>query len=156
MKLRHPKWSGLVAGIITVALSLSPVMAQTTANQSSNSFAPQHNEVAETTKDTGNPIVDSIVLPELPLAKTAMPFPRVSRNSTPSAASAFPTPPKPSSDDAPGQSKWIITATIVGAAAVTAIILLLRGFGGGGDDKPHPPTGTIIGAGTPSVSAPTH
>jgi hypothetical protein len=50
-------------------------------------------------------------------------------------------------DDAPGQSKWIITAALIGAAAVTGIILLLRAWGGGDD------SGTVIGAGQPSVNS---
>jgi len=152
MKLRHAKWSSLVSWIITAALSISPVMAQTVADQGSNSVAPQHNEAAVSIKDMINPIVDSLVLPELPLARTATAFPAVSRSSTlPAALPAFPKP----STEAPGQSKWIITAVIVGAAVVTAIILLLHGWGGG-SDKPQPPNGTIIAAGPPSVSAPSH
>jgi hypothetical protein len=153
MKLRHAKWSFLVSWIITVALTLSPVMAQTVTDQGPSSVTPQPNDAAETTKDIGTPVGDSFVLPELPLDKTATAFPTVSRNSTlPGALPAFPTP---SSNEAPGQSKWIVTAVIVGAAVITAIILLLHGWGGG-DDKPHPPNGTIIAAGPPSVSAPTH
>ena len=145
MKLRNPKLYAVMAWIVTLALSLSPVMAQNAQEQ------------VQISKDKLNPIVDTSVLPELPLGTTAAAFPAVSRDSTLPSASA-PSPTKPSSTDVSpgGKSKWIILAAIIITAAVVGTILLLHG-GGGGDDKPHPPStpGTIITAGPPSVSAPT-
>jgi hypothetical protein len=149
MKSPRPKLYAVIAWIVTLALSLSPVMAQNAQEQ------------VEVSKDNSNPIVDTSVLPELPLATTATAFPAVARDSTlPSAAAPIPTnPTNPSSTDVSpgGKTKWIILATIIITAAVVGTILLLRGFGGG-DDKPHPPSppGTIITAGPPSVSAPSH
>src|SRR5262249_27872358 len=104
-----------------------------------------------------NPIVDTSVLPELPLSTTPAAFPAVSRDSTLPSASA-PSPTKPSSTDVSpgGKSKWLILAAIIITTALVGTILVLHG--GGGDDKSHPPStpGTIITAGPPSVSAPTH
>jgi hypothetical protein len=144
MRVRHTKLSAVMSWTITIALSLAPVMAQTTAE-----------ETAGSEKDSTNPIVDTSVLPELPLAATALTFPDVSRNSVPTAA---PNPTKPGPDLEPGgKSKWTILAAIIIAGATVGTILLLRGWGGG-NDKPKPPTtqGTIITAGTPSVSVPGH
>jgi len=153
MKLRHSKLSSAMSWTITIALSLAPVMAQTAADSGSAGTAPQAEEAAGSANDSTNPIVDTSVLPELPLAATALTFPNVSRNSVPTAA---PNPTKPGPDLEPGgSSKWTILAAIIIAGAIVGTILLLRGWGGG-NDKPKPPTtqGTIITAGTPSVSVP--
>ena len=142
MNLRRSICFPVMAWTVTIALSLSPVMAQ--SGQDTDGPA----------KETSNPIVDTSVLPELPLATTAMAFPAVARNST--LPAAVPEPPKPSADvEAPGQSKWVILAAIITAAAITGVILLLRGWGGG---KSHPPSpsGTVITAGTPVVTPPSH
>src|SRR5690349_21102341 len=124
MKLRSPKLYVVMAWIVTLALSLSPVMAQNAQEQ------------VETSKDKLNPIADTSVMQELPLATTATAFPAVSRDSTLPSASA-PNPTKPSSTDVSpgGKSKWLILAAIIVTAAVVGTILLLHG--GGGDDKPH-------------------
>jgi hypothetical protein len=153
MRLRHPKLSAVLSWTITIALSLAPVMAQTAVDPASAGTAPQAEERAGSAEDSTNPVVDTSVLPELPLAATAPAFPNVSRNSIPTAA---PTPTKPGSGVEPGgSSKWTILAALIIAGAVVGTILLLRGLGGG-NDKPKPPTpqGTIITAGTPSVSVP--
>ena len=153
MKSRRPSLYSVVAWIITLALSLSPVMAQNAQ------------QTAETAQDTGSPTVDTSVLPELPLtATTAAAFPAAARNSTlPAAPTAAPDSvpsPKPNPNanpDAPGQSKWVILAAIIITGAVVATILLIHG---GGDDHSHPhppaPTGTIITAGTPAITTPIH
>jgi hypothetical protein len=130
-------------------------MAQTAADAGSAGIAPHVEETAASAKDSTDPIVDTTVLPELPLAATAPTFPTVSRNSIPAAA---PNPTKPGPDVEPGgKTKWTILAALVIAGAIVGTILLLRGLGGG-DDKPKPPAtqGTIITAGTPSVSVPGH
>lgn len=155
MRLRHPILSAVLSCTITIALSLEPVMAQTVSDPGSAATAPQAEETAGSVNDSANPIVDMSVLPELPLAATAPTFPDVSRNSIPTAA---PTPTKPGSGAEPGgSSKWTILAALIIAGAIVGTILLLRGLGGG-NDKPKPPApqGTIITAGTPSVSVPGH
>jgi hypothetical protein len=143
---------------ITIALSLAPVMAQNATDTISAGTAQSAVEAAGAAKDSPNPIVDTSVLPELPLASTAPVFPNVSRNSTPTAA-PNPTQPRPGIEPG-GRSKWTILAALIIAGAVVGTILLLRGLGGGNDkpspSKPPSPTGTIITAGTPSVSVPGH
>jgi hypothetical protein len=165
MRLRHPNLSAVMSWTITLALTLSPVMAQSTQDAASISIAPQNDEPAAIAKDQQTPGVDNSVLPELPKAKTVTAFPAVARNSTIPMPSLFPPAPgkpgmpgtQPSSgNNAPGQSKWVILAALVITGAVVGTILLLRGIGGG-DDPSHPnPTGTIIVAGTPAVSTPNH
>lgn len=151
MRLRHPILCSVMSSIITIALSLSPVMAQSTVDAGSAVTATQADDIAWTAKESRNPIVDTSVLPELPLAATAATFPGVARNSTPAAA---PNPTKPGPDVEPGgQSKWVILAAIIITGAVVGTILLLRGWGGGDKSKP---SGTIITAGTPSVAVPSH
>jgi hypothetical protein len=130
-------------------------MAQTAADPGSAATTPHAEETAGSAKDSANPIVDTSVLPELPLAATAPAFPNVSRNSIPKAA---PNPTKPGPDVEPGgKSKWTILAALIIAGAIVGTILLLHDWGGG-NDKPKPPApqGTIITAGTPSVSVPGH
>jgi hypothetical protein len=160
MRLRHPRLSSVMSWIITIALTLAPVMGQSTADTNSARVEPHKEEPAELAKDSQNPIVDISVLPELPLAATAPEFPDVSRNSTPAAAPIPAPQTKPGGNVEPGgKSKWTILAALIIAGAVVGVILLLRGFGGG-DDKSKPatptPTGTIITAGTPSVNVPGH
>ena len=153
MRLRHPILCSVMSSIITIALSLSPVMAQSTQDAGSAITATQVDETARTVKESRIPIVDTAVLPELPLATTATTFPNVTRNSTPAAA---PNPTKPGADVEPGgQSKWVILAAIIITGAVVGTILLLRGWGGGDKSKPAP-TGTIITPGTPSIAVPSH
>lgn len=154
MKLRHPRLCSVMSWTIAIALSLSPVMAQNTADPGSSAAVQQSENSPAVAKESANPTVDISVLPELPLASTATAFPDVTRNSTPAAA-PLPTQPAPSSD-APGQSKWVILAALIIAGAVVGTILLIRGLGGGGDKKPPAQTGTIITAGPPSVSVPSH
>jgi hypothetical protein len=164
MKLRHPNLTAVMSWTITLALTLSPVMAQSTQDAASVSIAPQNEEPTGIAKDQQTPIVDNSVLPELPKAKTVTAFPTVARNSTLPLPTAFPAAPgkpgtQPSSGhDAPGQSKWVILAALVITGAVVGVILLLRGLGGGGDDShsPNNPLGTVIAAGTPAVSTPNH
>lgn len=154
MRLRHPILCSVMSSIITIALSLSPVMAQSTPEAGSAVTPAQVDDTATTVKESRNPIMDTSVLQELPLGATASTFPDVTRNSTPAAA---PIPTKPGSDVEPGgQSKWVILAAIIITGAVVGTILLLRGFGGGDKSKPPSPTGTIITAGTPSVAVPSH
>jgi hypothetical protein len=158
MRLRRSKLSAAMSWTITIALSLAPVMAQNTTDTHSSGTTQSAAEAAGPAKDSTNPIVDTSVLPELPLAATAPVFPGMSRNSTPTAA---PLPTKPGTDIEPGgRSKWTILAALIIAGAVVGTILLLRGLGGGNDkpspSKPPSPTGTIITAGTPSVSVPGH
>src|SRR5262249_31406332 len=163
MKRRHPNLSAVMAWTITLALTLSPVMAQSTQDAASVSVAPQNEEPAGIAKDQQTPIVDNSVLPELPKAKTVTAFPTVARNSTLPIPTLVPPAPgnpgtQPSSgNNAPGQSKWVVLAALVITGAVVGIILLLRGLGGGGDDS-HSPSqvGTVIAAGTPAVSTPNH
>ena len=158
MRLRNPQLAAVMSWTITIALSLAPVMAQTAADPGSAGIAPHDEETAASAKDSTDPIVDTTVLPELPLAATAPAFPNVSRNSIPTTA---PNTPKPGPDVEPGgKSKWTILAALVIAGAIVGTILLLRGWGGG-NDKPKPPAppatqGTIITAGTPSISVPGH
>ena len=150
MKLRRPRLYSVMTWIIAIALSLAPVMAQTTPDTGFTAPATQADGTTTASADNQKPVVDTSVLPELPLATTANTFPNVSRNSTPAAA---PNPTKPSQDVEPGgKSKWPITVIIITAATVAGIILLLRWWSGG-DNKP---TGTVITAGTPSVAVPTH
>lgn len=147
MKLRHPKLCAVMSWTITIALSLSPLMAQGTLDSGSSAAVQPAENPSDVAKESSNPIVDIPVLPELPLATTATVFPGVTRSSTPAAA---PLPARPTREnDAPGQSKWVILAAIIIGAAVVGTILLLRG-----NDKK--PTQTIIAAGTPSVSVPSH
>jgi hypothetical protein len=160
MKLRHPNLSAVVSWTITLALTLSPVMAQSTQDAASVSIGQQKEAPAAIAKDQQAPAVDNTVLPELPKAKTVTAFPAVARSSTLPIPSLFPPAPgkpdtQPSSgNNAPGQSKWIILAALVITGAVVGTILLLRGIGGG-DDSSHPsPTGTVIVAGPPAVSTP--
>ena len=157
MRLRHPRLSAVLSWTVTIALSVAPMMAQTAADSGSAGTAAQAEETAGSAKDSTDPIVDTTVLPELPLAATAPTFPNVSRNSIPTTA---PNPSKPGPDVEPGgKSKWTILAAIVIAGAIVGTILLLRGLGGGNDKpNPNPPAtqGTIITAGTPSVSVPGH
>jgi hypothetical protein len=163
MRLRHPTLSAVMSWTITLALTLSPVMAQSTQDAASVSVAPQKEEPAGIAKDQQTPVVDNSVLPELPKAKTVSAFPAVARNSTLPAPTLFPPAPgkpgtlPPSGNNAPGQSKWVILAALVITGAVVGTILLLRGIGGG-DDSSHPPkpVGTVIAAGTPAVSTPNH
>jgi hypothetical protein len=138
-------------------------MAQSTQDAASVSIGQQKEEPAAIAKDQPTPAVDNSVLPELPKAKTVTAFPAVARSSTLPIPSLFPPAPgkpgtQPSSgNNAPGQSKWVILAALIVTGAVVGTILLLRGIGGGGDDSSHPnPTGTVIVAGTPAVSTPTH
>jgi len=164
MKLRHPNLTAVMSWTITLALTLSPVMAQSTQDAASVSVAPQTEEPTGIAKDQQTPIVDNSVLPELPKAKTVTAFPTVARNSTLPLPTVFPPAPgkpgtQPSSGhDAPGQSKWVVLAALVITGAVVGVILLLRGLGGGGDDShsPNNPLGTVIAAGTPAVSTPNH
>ena len=163
MRLRHPNLSAVVSWTITLALTLSPVMAQSTQDAASGSIAPQKEEPAGVARDQQTSGVDNSVLPELPKAKTVTAFPAVARSSTLPVPSVFPPAPghpgtQPSSgNNAPGQSKWVILAALVISGAVVGTILLLRGIGGG-DDPSHPPNpvGTVIAAGTPAVSTPNH
>ena len=162
MRLRHPNLSALVSWTITLALTLSPVMAQSTQDAASVSIGQQKEEPAAVAKDQQAPAVDNSVLPELPKAKTVTAFPTVARSSTLPIPSVFPPAPghpgtQPSSgNNAPGQTKWVILAALIITGAVVGTVLLLRGIGGG-DDSSHPnPTGTVIVAGTPAVSTPNH
>lgn len=151
MKLRHPKLCSVMTWIIAIALSLAPVMAQSTTDTGFTAPTAQEDGTPSAPQENQNPIVDMSVLPELPLARTAILFPTVSRNSTPAAA---PNPTKPPQDVEPGgKSKWLITVVLIITGAVVGTILLLRGWGGGDKSKP---TGTIITAGTPSVAVPGH
>jgi hypothetical protein len=164
MKWRHPNLSAVMSWTIALALTLSPVMAQSTQDTAAVSIAPQNEEPAGIAKDQQTPIVDNSVLPELPKAKTVTAFPTVARNSTLPMPGLFPPAPgKPgttlpsSGNNAPGQSKWVILAALIITGAVVGVILLLRGLGGGGDDS-HSPNqlGTVIAAGTPAVTTPNH
>jgi len=161
MKSRHPSLSALVSWTITLALTLSPVMAQSTHDAASVSVAPQNIEPADVVKDQQTPAVDNSALPELPKAKTATGFPTVARSSIlplpafPAAAGQPSTQPR-SGNDAPGQSKWVVLAALITAGAVVGVILLLRGLGGGDDSHSPNTVGTVIAAGTPAVSTPHH
>jgi len=163
MRLRHPNLSAVMSWTITLAITLSPVMAQSTQDAASVSIAPQKEEPAGIAKDQQTPGVDNSGLPELPKAKVVTAFPVVARNSTLPIPAVFPPAPgtpgtQPSSgSNAPGQTRWVILATLLITGAVVGTILLLRGIGGG-DDSSHPPNpvGTVIAAGTPAVSTPNH
>src|SRR5215467_7485544 len=85
MRFRHPTLSAVVSWTITLALMLSPVMAQSTQDAASVNIAQQKEQQA--------PTVDNSVLPELPKAKTVTAFPAVARSSTLPIPSLFPPAP---------------------------------------------------------------
>src|SRR5262245_11507806 len=79
--------------------------------------------------------------------------------SLPSRSEAAAMPALPRAGEAPGKNKSIIIGLLILAGAATAVILLWPN----GHDKPEPvppvpvtpaPTGTILTAGTPTVSTP--
>lgn len=171
MESRHARSSSVISWILAIALTVSPLMAQspsapekdTTENQAGNGTV---SVPAEGSQAPAAPVVDessaavgTSVHTELPVFRPPAKFPGVYRHSTPLSSPATPGAAAAAAgargDDSmsPGQSKWIITAVIVGTAAVVGIILLLRGFGGG-SEKPKGPAGTILAPGTPSVTVP--
>lgn len=149
MKLRGPKPSFAVTWILVAALTVAPLMAQDPMPAADpKPVETEHDKASADTPlveddDThsGTPVLAE-PLPPGPEPKV----PTVDKRSTLKAV-PLGSPRGSRADDAPGESKWIITAVLIGAAAVTGIILLLRGWGGG--DK----SGTVIGAGQPSVNS---
>jgi hypothetical protein len=155
MKLRIGKPSCVIAWIVTAALITSPLMAQNppTADVTLNASEDVANDSAPpVSNENREAIVDTSVLPKRPTPASGAAVPVVNRNSIPTIptrTAAFPS--GSSSTSPPGETKWVILAALLAAGAVTAILLLR---GGDGDSNHHPPgtQGTIIVAGTPSVS----
>ncbi len=167
------KWTGrtlpgLTSWILAIALTVSPLMAQNAVAPSVQPASSQHDDGAsgETRQPaeaaevipggTNDPILESAVLPETKVAKAATELPGVAGSSTPSAVPLGAKPAAPpagseGSTKAPGESKWIITAVVVGTAIAVGIILLLRGWHKNKGQESQGPLGTIITAGTPSV-----
>ena len=155
MKVQIGKPSWVISWIVSAALITSPLMAQSppttevTVNASeevANDSAPQ------VSNENGEAIVDTSVLPKRPTPASGAAVPVVNRNSIPTVPTRTAAYPSGSSkNSAPGETKWVILAALLAAGAVTAILLLR---GGDGDSNHHPPgtQGTIIVAGTPSVS----
>jgi hypothetical protein len=157
MKLR-PESSFVLTWILTVALTLSPVMAQTqnpqrpiaTDDEEATSIA-QHEEPREDPAppvdgESGNPGGTAVPTGSTEAQPEAS-YPKVERTSTMLAGSA--SGQQKSRADSPGKSKWIILAALLATGAVVAAVLLFRGFGGGDDEE-----ATVITAGPPSVNAP--
>jgi hypothetical protein len=134
MNLRRSSSFIATSWVVILALAVSPLMAQDpqsaplpAQDEETRAAAPQVHEFKIT-----------------PAGSTFSPL----AGSSTSSSAALPEEKQKS--DAPGQTKWVILAALIGAGAVTGIILLLRGWGGGDSQK----TGTIISAGEPSVAAP--
>jgi len=151
MKSGHPKLSFVVSSILTVALTLSPAMAQNATvmpSQPSQSTASPEEDVksnAEQPAGTGESVKAEgmPVLIESASTDTGEAFPNVPKRSTAVPLSA-PTPSRPKGEGT-AQSKWPITALLIGAATVVAIILLW---------PHHKKVGTVLAPGTPTVATP--
>ena len=137
---RIRKSSSVMSWILALALTLSPVMAQ----------SPLSPGITEAVRESGEPTAGSLVPLELLFPKTGPAFADVTKHST--LMMAFPAPRSSFQEPkAPGNSKWIILAAIVVTGAVVGAILL---FPNGGDkSKPPGPEGTVITAGTPTVTS---
>ena len=156
MKLR-PESSFFLTWILAIALTLSPVMAQTqnsqpptpTEEQEATPLPPVPHEdpAIPVVSENGNP-VGTTVPTESPEAQLEAPYPKVTRTSTMLAGSTS-SQKQQSQADSPGKSKWIVLAALLATGAVVAAVLLFRGFGGGDDED-----ATVITAGPPSVNAP--
>jgi hypothetical protein len=159
MKLR-PKSSFILSWILAVALTLSPVMAQTqnspgpiptseeqTTSASQQQVIPEEDSTTPVVVDAGDAVGTPV--PEgLPLAQPEAAYPKVERTSTMLAGRS--SSQQQSKADSPGKSKWIVLAALIATGAVVAAVLLFRGFGGDDDD----PETTVITAGPPTVNAP--
>jgi hypothetical protein len=170
MKLPGAKTSFITSWILAIALTISPVLAQ---NPPVPDSSPAPADSKETTPDDQDnkkreavpPLPDAdpnaAATPDLNAATdthAGPPFSTVDDASTSPISSSPGAVSQPAVSN-PAESKWIITAAIVAGAVVVGIILLLRGIGGGGGHKSStppaaPPLGTVIGAGSPTVSAP--
>jgi hypothetical protein len=159
MKLR-PKSSFIMTWILSVALTLSPVMAQT--QNSPGPIATDDEQATSTSQQevlpegSTTPVVvadgDSVGTPVPAASSQTQPeaaYPKVERTSTMLASQS--SSPTQSQADSPGKSKWIVLAALIATGAVVAAVLLFRGFGGGDDEDPET---TVITAGPPTVNAP--
>jgi hypothetical protein len=140
----------------TLSLTVSPILAENP--QASNPIEgnqaqftagqPALKDMATNADGVASISVAALVLPALPLTGLGPPFLNVAASPIPEVAPA--SAPKPADSAAPGKTKWVIIATIIGTAAVVGAILLLRGIG----DSDAGPVGTILIPGTPSVNSP--
>jgi hypothetical protein len=151
MKSGHPKLSFIVPSILTAALTLSPVMAQNATvmpSQPSQSKAGTEDETkpiaAQPAGSTAAVNADGMpILYESPSTETGEAFPNVPKRSTAVPLSA--PAPSPRRSEGTAQSKWPVTALLIGAATVVAIILLW---------PHHKKVGTVLAPGTPTVVTP--
>jgi hypothetical protein len=163
----NPKVSLITAWVLTVALSVSPLMAQNPPAPEVKPVAPQSGETSSAGEqndecDSPTPVLAEEGTPPGTSAHVASPgsapeatFPTVAKRSTvPTSAASAPSAPPRRGSNSPGESKWVILAALVAAGATVAAILLFRGFGGNGDDESEDRVGTVISAGPPSVNTP--
>jgi hypothetical protein len=155
MKVQIGRPSCVISWIVSAALITSPLMAQSppTTEVAGNASEDVANDSApQVSNENREAVVDTSVLPKRPTPASVATVPLVNRNSIPTIPTRTAAYPSGSSkNSAPGETKWVILAALLAAGAVTAILLLR---GGDGDTNHHPPgtQGTIIVAGTPSVS----
>ena len=154
MKLQMGKPSCVISWIVSAALITSPLMAQNPPATDPTINAPEdvaNDSAPQVSNENGEAVVDTSVLPKRPTPASGAAVPVVNRNSIPTIPTRTAAYPSGSSkSSAPGETKWVILAALLTAGAVTAILLLR---GGDGDSNHHSGTqGTIIVAGTPSVS----
>ena len=143
----------LLCWVLTVALTTSPVLAQDSIESGANAIGMPSREPApgvqqRSVQDNAIPLLDELGNPmRTPLHFLARSnsggggIPNVTARSTARPMSAFPRPQ--SESNAQGESKWLITAILVGAGIATAVILLLRSG-----------PGTVLEAGQPTVNTP--
>src|SRR5262245_30498493 len=125
--------SFVVSWVLILALTVSPVLAQNPqpSNPSDGNpavFTAGQTAVNDTTTnavDIDSVPVAALALAPLPLTGLRPALLNVVASPIPAAAPAPAS--KPAEFEAPGKSKWVILATIIGTAAVVGAILLLRG-----------------------------
>lgn len=139
----------LVSWVLTLALTLSPLLGQNPPAPGLTPVEVSDDSVTEPVRESADATLGTPVPVESPVSYRGALFPIVAKRST-LTMPAFP-PPRTAYQEpkSPGSSRWVILAVIGGAAAVVAAILLWPHSG----DKPEP-VGTVLAPGTPAVAAP--
>lgn len=133
----------LTSWILVLTITVSPLMAQNRFESATTYVDVSHTSITELVGESRNPSKRTSVLSEPAVPPRDAAFRNMANRST---AAALPEA------KAPGDTKWVILAALLGAAAVAGVILLWPG--GGDNGKPEGPAGTVIAPGSPTVGTP--
>ena len=138
MVIRRPKAAAVITWIVSVSLTLSPLMAQT-----SGADDPIRAAIGSRTDPVGAAILRAVPISAVPNVASRA----TATKPVPAAANAQAPP-------SPGQTKrnWLVGLMVAGGLGA-AYALWPRGGNGGPQSQPGP-GGTVILAGPPNVSTP--